>query len=107
MGFDVSTWWRFSGRMMPKETFMSILVRRFLERARCSENLLEDWKIENNQGACALDVGEFVSECIDLAALCKHAWECLWQALRADPNGQEVEEIGRVMKPAIARTQSV
>ena len=85
----------------------NILVRRYLRRSRSVEELVEDWKIEHDQAMFALDVEEFVKECIDLGNLSKHAWKSFRELLLKDPNAPAVEESGMVMKEALTKTLAI
>ena len=86
---------------------MSIFVRRYLNRSRSVEHLVEDWKLKHSHAIDVPDVEELVSECVDLGVLAKHAWQFLRQLLSSDPNGECIEEFGKVMKKAISKTLEV
>lgn len=55
----------------------------------------------------ALDVEEFVSECIDLGNLSKHAWRSFRELLLKDPNAPVIDESGTIMKEALAKTLAI
>ena len=42
---------------------MNIVVRRYLDRSRLAQGLLEDWQIEHKEAMFATDVEELVEEC--------------------------------------------
>lgn len=86
---------------------MSIFVDRYLGRTRAMEHLVEDWKNKHDQAMFAMDVEEMVRECVDLAALCEHSWNSLWQLLRRDPNSDAVDDAAKVMTTALAKTLQV
>jgi hypothetical protein len=83
---------------------MSVFVDRYLGRTRAAEHLVEDWINKHDQAMVALDVEELVRECIDLAALCQHAWKSLWQILRREPNGKAIDDAENPLKEAIGKT---
>jgi len=88
---------------------MSILVRRYLERSRLAQGMVEDWQLEHRQAMVANDVEEFAQECIELAALTKRAWSVLLVDLFDDArcNDPQLDELCAIMKNALARTRIV
>jgi hypothetical protein len=87
--------------------FMSVFVDHYLSRTRAAEHLVEDWKNKHDQAMFAMDVEEMVRECVNLDALCRHAWKTLWQLIRRDPNGAAVDEAKEPIQEALAKTQQV
>lgn len=88
---------------------MSIVVRRYLERSRLAQGMVEDWQLEHRQAMIANDVEEFAQECIELAALTKRAWSVLLVDLFDDArcNDPHLDELCDIMKNALARTRLV
>jgi hypothetical protein len=83
---------------------MSIFIERYLGRTHAVEGLVKNWKTNHDQNMFVMDVDEMVQECLDLSALCQHAWKTLWQLLRREPNGDTVDEAEDPMKKALAKT---
>ena len=83
---------------------MSIFVERYLGRTEAAEGMVENWKIKHDPTMLVMDVDEMVRECLDLSALCQHAWKILWQLLCREPNSDAAYEAEDPMKKALAKT---
>jgi hypothetical protein len=83
---------------------MSVFVDHYLSRTRAAEHLVEDWKKAHDEAMFAMDVEGMVRECVDLGALCQHAWKSLWELIRRDPNGIAVDEVEKSIKEALSKT---
>lgn len=83
---------------------MVIFVRRYMRRSQMVGELVEEWRINHDQAMFALDVQEWVSECIDLANLSRHVWALFRELLLKDPNAPVIDESGRVMQTALVKT---
>ncbi len=79
-------------------------VLRYLRRSSFVETLMEEWQLQHDEAMFVFDVEEFVSECIDLGNLSKHAWRSFHELLLTDPNAPVIDESGAVMKEALAKT---
>lgn len=88
-------------------TAMSVFADRYLCRTRAVEGLVDNWKFQHDEAMAAMDVDEVVQECLDLSALCQHAWSSLRQIIRRDPNGAAIDEAEEPIKTAIAKTQHI
>lgn len=83
---------------------MQSSVLRYRRRSDFVGDLIEEWKSKHDEAMFALDVEEFVCECIELGNLSKHAWQSLREVLLKDPNSPAVDESGATMKDALAKT---
>jgi hypothetical protein len=88
---------------------MSIAVRRYWERSRLAQGMVEDWQLEHRQAMISHDVEEFAQECIELAALTKRAWNVLLVGLFDDErcNDPHLDDLCEMMKNALAKTRLV
>jgi hypothetical protein len=83
---------------------MSILVRRYLGRSRCLEELLEDWQIRYQKAQLAWDVQDLVSECIELGQLAQRAWDFVADKLYDENHRFDHEKVGEAMGLALQKT---
>lgn len=79
-------------------------VLRYVRRSNFVEDLVDEWKPHHDQAMFALDVEEFIYECIDLGRLSTHAWQCFRELLFKDPNAPIIEELGNIMKQTLGKT---
>ncbi|MBI3824193.1 MAG: hypothetical protein HY289_16115, partial [Planctomycetes bacterium] len=86
---------------------MSIFAERYLGRTRAVEGLVENWNFKHDQAMATMDVEEVVQECLDLSALCTHAWQSLRQIVLRDPNGPAVDEAEEPIKAAVTKTSQI
>ena len=86
---------------------MVIFVRRYMRRSQLALDLVEEWKVNHDHAMFALDIQEWVSECIDLGDLTKHVWSLFRELLMKDPNAAVIDESGRVIQAAVQRTLAI
>ncbi|MBI2807102.1 MAG: hypothetical protein HYX68_19145 [Planctomycetes bacterium] len=83
---------------------MNICVWRYLHRSRVIEQLIDDWKNQRIPGPVNALLMATIQECIDVGALCDQTWQTVYELLHTDPNGEEIYELGNMVKPELAKT---
>ncbi len=80
---------------------MSLISRRCLSRVRGIQAMVEEWRCSAHPKSFVPDLELLVSECLETADICVEAWKPLSEMLRVDPNTEEVEFAGQMLKRAL------
>jgi hypothetical protein len=84
----------------------NVVIRRYLERSRLAETLVEDVLVEHRSAMFAQDVEELVLECLELEKMSKRAWDYVLDILFSD-RANETDDLGNMMKMAVAKISVV